>query len=169
MLNKPCKPIGSHKFMESFRFLDMNKVIGTELCLPNCGGTEYTTSISTAPFRRCDQSNLGLTEFCSIGATIMKPQKWAELVLKDYLAVSTDGTLPGKLKKSLSDEFKIIHLFFTDYLHFLDSPMRQYPDDQFFKEGYENSAKYNAYLEDIAAVRFYFNRPTAMELVSAPR
>ena len=59
--------------------------------------------------------------------------------------------------------------FLPDYLNFLDSPLRDYPTDQFFKEGYQNSDKYNAYLEDIAAVRFYFNRPTAMELVSAPR
>ena len=95
----PCDPIEQYRFLHTYRSLDMTKVIGTEVCLPNCAETKYTVSVTSAPFRDCDQANLGLTPQCSIdvGPDAIKPHKWAEIVEAAYGGIVPDY-LEGKLE-----------------------------------------------------------------------
>ena len=76
----------------------MTKVIGTELCLPNCAETVYSVSVTSAPFRDCDQANLGLSPQCAIdlGPNAIKPHKWAEIVEAAYGGI-VPQYLDGKL------------------------------------------------------------------------
>lgn len=134
--------------MERFRYIDMNKIIGTELCLPSCEGVEYQTSITSAPYRSCDQANLGLTEFCNIDMETQGAHMWADLVLEDYKRAYPNGSMPS-------------------YLRHINSPHRPVPQDRF-----QNKSKprtYNAFDRDVAKVVFYFSKPVAIEYVSAPR
>ena len=82
-----CNPMEQQEFFETFGRLDMSIVMGSELCLPDCAGTLYTTRVTAAPFRECDDANMGLSRLCRIergtnGGPV--PQKWAESVLRDY-------------------------------------------------------------------------------------
>ena len=93
----PCRPVERRDFLREFRHVEMSKVIGTEVCLPDCGGTEYDVSISTAPFRRCDQANMGLSLLCRVD-TPVKPQKWGDMTRAEYKEKSDNGELPGFIK-----------------------------------------------------------------------
>ena len=37
-----------------------------EHCVSDCSTTSYETSISSAPFRRCDLSSYGMSQFCNL-------------------------------------------------------------------------------------------------------
>ncbi len=143
----PCGPIQQHRFLEAYRSLDMFKIIGTEICLPNCAETVYTASVTSAPFRACDQANFGLSTFCTIDLESgVRPHKWAEIVTAAY-----GESLPDYISRQL------------------ESPVRNCTPK--FRGVTVATAKptYDAFEEDFAAVLFYFNRPFATELVTAPR
>ena len=38
-----CNPLEQHRFFNTFDSLDMSKVMGAELCLPDCASTVYST------------------------------------------------------------------------------------------------------------------------------
>ncbi len=63
----PCLPRDRYVFLENFRKIEMAKIVGTEICLPNCGGTTYATTASMAPLKTCDETNLGLSLLCHLG------------------------------------------------------------------------------------------------------
>ncbi|TRY76922.1 hypothetical protein TCAL_10149, partial [Tigriopus californicus] len=151
-IEPPCKPISHQLFLEEFNYLDMNKIIGTEVCRPNCGGTEYTTSISSAPFRPCTHANFGLTRFCTLERYGAKPQKWADNVLEQYQEWLEGRDMP-------------------DYLLDLQSPQRTTKQDFIFHseaQTREFPGNYNAFDRDIAVINFFFSHPVAIELISAP-
>ncbi len=82
-----CNPLQADAFYKRMRTLDMAKTMGEELCLPDCSGTIYTTTVSSAAFRKCDDANMGLTMLCTVdaeGGNSPVPQKWAEDVLREY-------------------------------------------------------------------------------------
>jgi hypothetical protein len=72
-------------------------------CLPNCGGTSYDITVTSAPFRHCDQANMGLTRLCDLD-TKLSPQKWADLILESYRHHG-DGTLPDYIEADLLKTF----------------------------------------------------------------
>ena len=69
-------------------------------CLPDCEETQYTYSVSAAPFRGCDFKNLGLTPLCDVGGfgsgggggddddhtglAGMRPPMWGTRVIRQY-------------------------------------------------------------------------------------
>ena len=61
-------------------------------CLPNCEDTTYSTTVSAAPFRRCDQKTLGLSPLCDPvrfdetdgGFRGMNPPIWGQSAIKRY-------------------------------------------------------------------------------------
>ncbi len=144
---RPCKPRERYEFLEHFRKIEMSKIVGSEVCLPNCGGTTYTITSSSAPFRRCDQANMGLSLLCHLGSSI-RPQKWGELARAAYRARSSNGTIP-------------------DYIeNLVGTPNRKYVDDRVFRDTL--TREYDAYNDDIAVVTFYFPSHVAKELSRAP-
>ena len=64
-------------------------------CLPDCAGTVYSARVTTAPFRRCDAANMGLSRLCkpsSLGDGPV-PQKWRGAVVDAYKN-SPAGNMP---------------------------------------------------------------------------
>ena len=56
----------------------------------------YSARVTTAPFRRCDAANMGLSRLCkpsSLGGGGPVPQKWGEAVVDSYKNSPT-GTVP---------------------------------------------------------------------------
>ena len=70
-------------------------------CLPDCEETQYTYSVSAAPFRGCDFKNLGLTSLCDVGGGFggggfggggggsaglagLSPPMWGARVIRQY-------------------------------------------------------------------------------------
>ena len=62
-------------------------------CLPDCEETQYTHSVSAAPFRGCDFKNLGLTPLCDMGGfgseedgdlAGISPPMWGTRVIRQY-------------------------------------------------------------------------------------
>ena len=64
----------------------------TQHCLPDCEETHYTSSLSSAPFRRCDYKNLGMTPLCQLGdpeylgssVGSISPPMWGGSVIDQY-------------------------------------------------------------------------------------
>ena len=45
----------------------------------DCSGTKFeVVSVATAPFRKCDLKNFGLSELCSFDKQIFQPSVWAK-------------------------------------------------------------------------------------------
>ena len=42
-------------------------------CLPDCTTTMYSSSVTAAPFRRCNYKNLGVSFLCNFDETIQPP------------------------------------------------------------------------------------------------
>lgn len=146
-----CKPMERHRFLQAFQTAETNNIFVGSMarCLPNCGGTSYDISVTAAPFRHCDQANMGLTRFCDIDVNL-NPQKWGDSILESYKHHG-DGALPSYIRNVIK------------------SKMRRYPADKLFGTWTHADKKYNAFEKDIAAATFYFPRHTAMELVKAPK
>ena len=136
-----CTPYEQHQYLSIFRQIDMTKVVGSEACLPNCGGTDYEVTITSAPFRRCDSANLGLSTLCHLGEPIV-PQMWGSLIQDLY-----DNNVPDYIEEQIQ------------------SPERKYPKDMTF----DLKQDYNAYEQDIAVATFYFPKHVAKALVRAPK
>ena len=59
-------------------------------CMPSCEETHYTVGVSAAPFRRCDNKNLGITSLCDLEShgdmAGIDPPIWGASVLRQYAA-----------------------------------------------------------------------------------
>ena len=59
-------------------------------CMPPCDETHYTVSVSAAPFRGCNNKNLGLTSLCDLESqgdmAAVDPPIWGASVLHQYEA-----------------------------------------------------------------------------------
>jgi hypothetical protein len=54
-------------------------------CLPDCSGTQFSTSMAMSPFRRCDYKNLGVSYLCNLGdPELPEPRIWGGTVLREY-------------------------------------------------------------------------------------
>jgi len=60
-------------------------------CLPCCTKTIYHSTVTTVPFRRCDDSNLGTSQLCDLEDTIMpEPKIWGQQVKDEYVGNQPD-------------------------------------------------------------------------------
>ena len=45
----------------------------------------YSTSVTVAPFRRCDLKNLGVSHLCDLASpTLPQPRIWGHQVIQEY-------------------------------------------------------------------------------------
>ena len=119
-------------------------------CLPDCTKTIYEATVSAAPFRQCDHTNLGTSQLCDLEDVDMNPPIWQQLVQNEY--ISAQGDVPefasptdarmSNTRKFVSSEEKQAHLV--------------------FQVKNNKTPEYDAYTNDIAIVNFYFDKSTVM-------
>jgi hypothetical protein len=66
-------------------------------CLPDCSETQFSTSVTLSPFRRCDYKNLGVSYLCNLNdPDLPEPRIWGYQVLDEY--EERDGDVPDYIK-----------------------------------------------------------------------
>ena len=54
--------------------------------MPDCTTTVYESSVTAAPFRGCDHTNIGMSMFCDLENNDMNPPMWAQMVQDEFIA-----------------------------------------------------------------------------------
>jgi hypothetical protein len=104
--------------------------------------------MTTVPFRRCDESNFGVSKFCNLeDSKLPEPKIWGQQVLDEY--TSLESTIP-------------------DYIEHIKSNFRSFPENVVFKNN-KMAEVYDAYENDIATVQIFFETPTVFQYVRQPR
>ena len=130
--------------------MNVNKDCGH--CLPDCEETTYSTSVSSAPFRRCDYRSLGTSSVCKIFDDDFEPRSFYQNVKKEYKSHGEDE-LPFHVK----DEFEL------DNIRQLEGvPIQLFPTAN-------KEYSYDAYEKDIAIAHFYFEKPTIRQFQRSQR
>ena len=120
-------------------------------CLPDCSTTLYETSVSSAPFKPCDHTNLEASPMCLLTSeTRINPPIWASSVLRQYQNES-DVELPSFMKKPG---------YFTNKRN-VTQPSK-FPN-LVFQQEFKEHPTYNAFTEDIAIVNFYFDKSSILQ------
>ncbi len=143
-----CDPFQTKGILDS-----MQNDVPTEecsYCLPDCIRTIYSQTVTTQPFRRCDERNLYLTDFCTVGEnTLLRPQIWSRQVIESYL--KRKGKVP-------------------DYLVKVQSSKRTIKDSYVLRNFFDDLPKdYDAYQKDIAVLNVFFDSTTVMLFKSQRR
>ena len=123
-----------------------------ENCLPDCEGTDYSVSVTAAPFRRCDHKTLGLTTLCNFDETI-NPPIWGQSVIDQYIDEK------GEIPEYVSDKYSTNIRNFT----------KQDETSEVFTILNRKDGKYDAYKNDIGMVTFFFETTTAYEFIRVPK
>ena len=143
-----CDPWTTWMFQEELKMVADN-VTGCRDCLRDCSSTKYQSSISSAPFRKCDQTNIGVSPLCDLTEEdprlmMMNPPIWKHEVRGEYEKFN-GGDIPD---------------FFENQPGVL-SNLRHYVADQdvqnlVLRAHREKQLTYNAFERDITLVNFYF-------------
>jgi hypothetical protein len=107
--------------------------------------------ITTIPFRRCDESNLGISRFCSLDdSKLPNPTKFSKQVLDEFKARLPP--LPPYIQNNLETSTRYYGRTLKDAIVFS-----------------QMDREYDAYEKDIAIVQIYFRKSTVMQIGSQPR
>ena len=72
----------------------------------DCSETQYTTSTTVVPFRRCDYKNLGVSYLCNLNSfDLPEPTIWGKQVINEY-----ENRGNGELPWFLKEEVRIMYL-----------------------------------------------------------
>jgi hypothetical protein len=120
-------------------------------CLPDCKRTIYSMTISSQPFRRCDERSLEVSPMCSVlRKNIPKPEMWGRQVV-EYFTKHPTNLSPTLLPKITTSK-RTIKRSFELYDLFPDLPR-----------------EYDAYEKDIGVLNVYFDSTTVLKLKSEKR
>ena len=114
-------------------------------CLPDCTYTIYQSSLSAQSFRKCTEKNFGLSNFCNLDLNVqlLKPQIWADQVLKQYANANQSklAFLSNVVSstRNLTSSVSMQNIFTT-----IDR-------------------SYDAFDKDIAILSVYFDKPTLLQ------
>lgn len=136
---------------------------GCDHCLPDCRGTLYETSISAAPFRRCDVKNLGTSLLCNLDfGQIASPPIWGQEV--GYVLVYWICLHFPSLSQVL-DDYKRITGKVPAYLsESIKSNKRMFvPRSAVFETQQADETFYDAYEKDLAIAHFFLASPTVIQ------
>ena len=98
-LAKMCTPWEAVRF-EKIMFKDIPDD-QCDFCLPDCSETQYTTSTTVVPFRRCDYKNLGVSYLCDLNdLNLPEPRIWGSQVIEEY-SNRGNGELPWFIKEQV--------------------------------------------------------------------
>ena len=122
-----------------------------DYCLADCNTTLYGSSISAAPFRPCDHTNLGVSPICNLINGDMNPPIWANDVKNEYKHLNPFG-VPDYIQPNPERMDNMRRYASKDKIGTL--ALRYKNDKEEFYDAFEN---------DIAVVSFYFNKQTVIE------
>ena len=137
-----CNPWETEEFIMNQKLVPINEC---SHCLPDCNSTEYEATITSAPLRKCDRTNLGTSNLCNLKKSYVHPPMWAEQIEQEYL--SSIGNVPEYIKSD-------------------DSEMTNVRGENVLEEDSEGSGDkpiYDAFEQDIAVVNFYFSKSTIVQ------
>ena len=128
-------------------------------CLPECDATMYDSSVSTAPIRFCDHTNLGASKLCTMDSNdvSMNPSLLSELIKKEFWKYK-NGTMPDYIAPTVN-KLPSTRLFLTSDLK---------KQNLVFKTDFEKHQDYNAYERDISIVNFYFEQAFVQQYKRQP-
>ena len=121
------------------------------VCLPDCTKTIYEAAVSTAPFRQCDHTNLGTSQLCDLDDVGINPPIWQQLVENEY-EKNNDGIVPEFASATITR--------MSNTRKYVSSEEKQ--SQLVFRAQNNATPDYDAYINDIAIVSFYFDKPTVM-------
>ena len=145
-----CNPFDSYKFVGYMKNISQSKC---GHCLPDCTTTVYDSSVTAAPFRKCNFKNLGVSPLCHLSSTI-QPQIWSESMLAEY--EDKKEPIPEYVTRRVGDRTNSR----TNIRYYVHQHGNQ-DDEIVFKVQNEKEKSYDAYDKDIAMVTFFFDSPTA--------
>ena len=119
-------------------------------CLPDCSKTIYDASVSTAPFRQCDHTNLGASSLCDLNDIDMNPPIWSQSVQNEYREAK--GNVPNYAlpnNERMSNTRRYVNT-------------KEKVDALVFSVQNNDTPVYDAYALDIAMVNFYFDKSTVL-------
>lgn len=137
-----CNPWETEEFIMNQKLVPINEC---SHCLPDCNSTEYEATITSAPLRKCDRTNLGTSNLCNFKKSYVHPPMWAEQIEQEYLL--SMGNVPEYIKSG-------------------DSEMTNVRGENVLEEDSEGSGDkpiYDAFEQDIAVVNFYFSKSTIVQ------
>ena len=138
--HKVCSPWQKVQLLD---IMDNNLPYDTcNYCLSDCNRVIYHKTISTQPFRQCNEKNLGMTDFCSFEGTFLDPPMWGQQVL-DQLNDSGINVLLGNIVRTSRRTLNPV----------------LYNQSMFTKL----QRDYDAYDEDISVLSVFFESPTAIQ------
>ena len=133
-----------------------------EECLPDCTSTKYKTSISSAPFKDCDRTNLGISSLCNLNTDsanmMINPPIWKNTIEGEYETFN-DGNLPEFIENQqgvLSNIRKYV-------------PSEADVKNLVLRAHREKKLTYNALEEDITIVNFYFDESDVIQYTTFQR
>ena len=129
----------------------MNIPKNCSYCLPDCQETSYSSSVTSAPFRRCDYRSFGATTFCQLNDEL-SPLSFYNLAEQEYQAHGHQG-VPE----------------FAEHA-FTESNIRRLKNltTTLFPKVNANYT-YDAYEKDMAIAHFFYEKPTVIEFERSPR
>ena len=98
--------------------------------------------MATAPFRKCDLKNFGLSELCSFDKQIFQPSVWA---------------------KDARDEVKDTDMAIKSVKSNLRQWSMEDPEHDVFRLKVKKLPTYDAFTNDSGVVNFYFASPTSFQ------
>ena len=131
-------------------------------CLPDCRRTKYKTRISSAPFKDCDRTNLGISSLCDLNTDsehmMFNPPIWKNAIQGEYEKFN-NGSLPDFIENQPG-----VLLNVRKYV-----PSEEGVNNLVLRAHREKKLTYNALEEDIAIVNFYFDESDVIQYTTFQR
>ena len=152
-LHELCDPWQTVRFQKLLKAISDDECSG---CLPDCISTKYKTTLSSAPLKHCDQTNLGVSPLCDLSTDnnlMMNPPMWRDAVEKEYLKFNGDDGLPDFIinKTGVKSNVRRYVALNRDVKNLVLRNQR------------ETHLTYNALEEDITIVNFYFDESNIIQ------
>ena len=153
-----CDPWQTSEFQTLLKNVSDNRC---EHCLPDCRSTKFEATISSAPFKGCDRTNLGTSSLCDLstnGSMMMNPPMWKQTVLDEY--EKFNGLHIPHFVKNQRGVFSNIRKYV---------PFNPEVNDLVLRGKREEELTYNALEEDITMVNFYFDESNIIQYTTFER
>ena len=158
--SRMCNPWNTEKFLQIIE----NQLPKDECkhCLADCETTEYETTISYAPLRKCDRTNVGGPSIlCSMVDGQLNPAPWVSSAQKEF--IKANKTLPWYLKtdNAITNQH---NLRFPNHRRTLSDKGKK--SSLIFPSDLEEHPAYDAFEEDIGILNVFFGKQEIMKYLT---
>jgi len=88
-----CDPWQTAEYL-SYTFSTQNNLCSN--CLPSCSTTIYRPYVTVVPFRRCDDTNLYVSQLCDLDdTTLPEPKLWGQEVTSLFTSIVGESRSDG--------------------------------------------------------------------------